>query len=206
MAEDRPRTLARRLHSLSGVVPVGAFLVLHLCANASAARGPEAYDETARRLRELPLAVALEILFVALPLGFHGVYGLFVAAVEPRGAAGAGDARRGLAAFQRVTGILLFGFLLFHVWTTRLVQVHDHGELDLFRLMQALCASPWIRAAYVAGLLGAAAHFAAGLFTFADTWGLVRTRFARVAAAAASAGIFAALSVLGLRSLSAFRL
>ena len=29
---DRPEGLAKKLHSLSGVVPLGAFLVLHLLA------------------------------------------------------------------------------------------------------------------------------------------------------------------------------
>ncbi len=206
MAQARPSTLARRLHSISGVVPVGAFLVLHLYANASAARGAEAYNETARRLQETPLAVFLEIALVVLPLLFHGIYGLFLAAVEPDGPADAGPERRGLAVFQRATGVLLFAFLLFHLWTTRLVQVRDHESLDLFRLMQALYASPWISAFYVAGLLAATAHLSVGLFALTDTWGLARTRPARVGAALLAAGVFLALSAIGLRSLSFFRL
>jgi succinate dehydrogenase / fumarate reductase, cytochrome b subunit len=34
--------LLRRLHSLSGIVPVGAFLTEHVISNAFATRGPEA--------------------------------------------------------------------------------------------------------------------------------------------------------------------
>jgi succinate dehydrogenase / fumarate reductase cytochrome b subunit len=185
---------------------VGAFLALHLYANASASRGAEAYDETARRLQELPLAVFLEIVLVVLPIVFHGVYGLFVAAVEPAGGQGSGPGRRGLAVFQRATGILLFAFLLFHLWTTRLVQIRDHESLDLFRLMQALYASPWIRAFYVAGLLGATAHLSAGLWSFADAWGLASGRRARIVAGAAAAVVFAVLSAMGLWSLASFRL
>ncbi len=202
--EAARRSRLRRLHSIAGVVPVGAFLAFHLFVNAQAARGAEAYDAMAVRLQGLPLAVALEIFVIALPIFFHGIYGLFVTATEPPG-----DGRRGAAAlsvFQRATGILLFGFVLFHLWTARLVQVHDHETLDLFRLMQTVLSSPWMHAAYVAGLLGATAHLSVGLFTFADAWGLARGRGVRIAIGVAAAGVFAALSFQGFRSLSAFRL
>ena len=200
------RSRMRRLHSISGVVPVGAFVAFHLYVNASASRGADAYNLMARRLQGLPLAVLLEIFVIALPIFFHGVYGLFVTATEPPGDGRPGRARRTLSILQRVTGVLLFGFILFHLWTARLVQVRDHESLDLFRLMQAVLANPWMRAAYVAGLLGATAHLAVGLFTFADAWGLAQGRRVRIAIAAAAALGFAALTGLGLSSLAAFRL
>ncbi|HEY1435816.1 MAG TPA: succinate dehydrogenase [Thermoanaerobaculia bacterium] len=201
--EARSRSLPRRLHAISGLVPVGGFLAFHLYSNAAALRGADAYDRTARRLQELPLALVLEVVLLFAPLIFHAVYGLFLMAEEP---AGSGSGRRPLAIFQRATGILVFVFILFHLWTTRLVQIHDHESLDLFRVMQALWASPWIRAFYVAGLLAATSHFSAGLWSVADDWGLARTRPARVAAAVLAAAVFAALSAIGLRSLAAFRL
>lgn len=204
--EARLRTLPRRLHAITGVVPVGAFLAFHLYANASAAGGAEAYDATARRLQQAPFAVALEIVLIALPLMFHGLYGLFLLSAEPSGEARAGPGRRGLAVFQRATGVLVFAFILFHLWTTRLVQVRDHESLDLFHLMQALYASPWIRAFYVAGLLAATAHLSAGLWSLAGDRGFGRTRPARVAVGILAVGVFAVLSAIGLRSLAAFRL
>jgi succinate dehydrogenase / fumarate reductase cytochrome b subunit len=202
----RPWTRQRRLHSITGIVPVGAFLAFHLWANAAAARGPEAYNETARRLQQMPLSVFLEVVLIAIPLAYHAVYGLFVAAIEPRGAPAAGRAGRALAVFQRATGTFLFAFLLFHLWTSRLVQVHDHESLDLFRLMQTLLSNPAIRFFYGAGILAATAHLGAGVVTFADAWGLAPTRRARTIAAVLAAAVFAVLSGLGLRSLSAFRL
>jgi len=204
--EAARRSLLRRLHSVAGVVPVGAFLAFHLYVNAQASRGADAYNALARRLQGLPLAVLLEIFVIALPIFFHGIYGLFVTATEPPGDGRPGRARRALSIFQRVTGVLLFGFILFHLWTARLVQMRDHESLDLFRLMQAVLASPWMHAAYVAGLSGATAHLAVGLFTFADAWGLVQGRQARIAVAVAASLVFAALTGLGLRSIAAFRL
>ena len=110
-----------------------------------------------------------------LPLFFHGIYGLFLTATEPPGAAGGTARHRALAVAQRVTGVVLFAFVLFHLWTARLVQIRDHGDLDLFRLMQSALASPWIRAFYVAGILSATFHLSAGLWTFSRTWGLARS-------------------------------
>ncbi len=201
-----PRTLARRLHSLSGVVPVGAFLAFHLYTNTAALRGADAYNAAAHRLQEMPLAVAIEILVIAVPLFFHGIYGLFLAAEEPPDAARPTPGRRALAIAQRTTGIVLFAFVLFHLWTARLVQVRDHGSLDLFRLMQAALASPWIRGAYAAGILAATFHVSAGLWTFAQTWGIATTRRARLLVAVVAAGAFMTLSAMGLASLNAFRL
>lgn len=199
-------SLFRRLHSISGVVPVGAFLGFHLYVNASASQGADAYNAMARRLQGLPLAVLLELFVIALPIFFHGIYGLFLAATEPPAAGSPGRTRQLLAIFQRVTGGLLFGFILFHLWTARLVQLRDHASLDLFRMMQAVLSSPWMHAAYVVGLLGATAHLSVGLFTFADCWGLARGRRARITVAVTVASVFAILSSLGLHSIAAFRL
>lgn len=202
------RSLPRRLHAISGIVPVGAFLVFHLFVNASAMRGAEAYERMVHRLQRMPLVVAFEFALIFAPMAYHGLYGLFLAATRPYGDPGSTPARRRLAIVQRATGIPLFAYVLFHLWTTRLVGVaqHDHESVDLFHWMQALYANPWIRAAYVLGLLCATAHFAVGLRLSAEDWGLARTPAARAAAAVVSAAVFVSLAVLGLRSLAAFRL
>jgi succinate dehydrogenase / fumarate reductase cytochrome b subunit len=199
-----PRTLAGRLHSISGIVPVGVFLALHLYSNAEARRGAEAYNALARRIQATPALLAVELLLVAAPLLYHGIYGLFRIADEtPAPAARA--SRRTLAVAQRTTGVVLFVFVFVHLWTARLVQIRDHASLDLFRLMQAVLASPWLRAAYLAGVFAATFHLSAGLWTFAEGWGIAATPRARRFAAALAAAVFAALSALGVVSLNAFR-
>lgn len=197
------RSLSRRLHSLTGVVPVGVFLIFHLATNASALRGADAYNAMVRRLQTLPLVLGAEILLIAAPLFFHGIYGLFLIASDEPAHPGR---RRLLSLAQRVTGVVLFGFVLFHLWTARLVQIHDHQSLDLFRLMQSALANPWIRAAYFAGILSAAFHLSAGLWTFAETWGIAASPRSRRVTGALSAVLFLGLSGLGVATLSAFRL
>ena len=197
--------LARRLHSIFGVVPVGAFLVFHLATNAAALRGADAYNAMTRRLQGLPLVLLVEILVIAVPLFFHGIYGLFrIASDSPPPERS--PARRLLTLVQQVTGVALFAFVLFHLWTARLVQIHDHESLDLFRLMQSALASPWVRAAYVLGILSGTFHLSAGLFTFAESWNLAVSPRARRFAAVGSGILFIGLSAVGMWTVSAFRL
>ena len=201
------RSRLRRLHSISGIVPVGAFLAFHLWTNTASAGGADAYDAAARRLQQMPFALAAEILLIALPLVFHGVYGLYLAATEPPGSAAAPTrSRRALSRLQRVTGAVVFGFLFFHLWTSRLVQIRDHESVDLFRLIQAALGSGWIAALYFAGIFAAVVHLSAGVWTFADAWGLARTRGARVAVGASAAALFAVLSAWSVVALRGFAL
>ena len=66
--------LLRRLHSLTGIIPVGAFLFEHiLISNASAIGGPTAYARQVRFLASLPLVTALELFGIWLPILFHGL-------------------------------------------------------------------------------------------------------------------------------------
>ncbi len=159
-----------------------------------------------RRLQQLPLLGIVEIVCLLAPLAFHAVGGLFVIATVPVGSEQAARTRTGRARamLQRVTGVLLFAFILFHLWTARLVQLEDHESLDLFHLMQSALANPWIRVLYVAGILAAAAHFAAGLCAFAQTWGLARGPGARTAAAAFAVLVFLGLAAVGILAVAAF--
>ncbi len=198
------RSWFRRLHSIAGVVPLGAFLAFHLTINASAKNGADAYNATVRRLQQLPLLGIVEIVCLLAPLAFHAVGGLFLIATVPAAAENATRAGRARAVLQRVTGVLLFAFILFHLWTARLVQIEDHESLDLFRLMQSALASPWIRALYFGGILAATGHFAAGLCSFARTWGLARGARARAAVAVFAVAVFLVLAAVGIRAVSAF--
>jgi succinate dehydrogenase / fumarate reductase cytochrome b subunit len=201
------RSWFRRLHSIAGIVPLGAFLAFHLTVNASARLGAEAYNATVHRLQQVPLLGIVEIVCLLAPLAFHAVGGLFLIATVPAGSELAEHPTRmgrARALLQRVTGVLLFAFILFHLWTARLVQLEDHESLDLFHLMQSALASPWIRVLYFGGILAATGHFAAGLCSFAQTWGLARSPRARAAVAAFAVAVFLVLAAVGIRAVAAF--
>ena len=52
--------LWRKLHSLLGIVPLGAFLLEHLLSNFEALKGPAAYGAQVRFLNSLPMVRVLE--------------------------------------------------------------------------------------------------------------------------------------------------
>jgi succinate dehydrogenase / fumarate reductase cytochrome b subunit len=195
----------RRLHSLSGIVPIGGFLAFHLYENYAATRGADAYNEVTRKLQALPFAVALEIFVIALPLLFHGVFGLFLTSTAKPNLFSNRHVRNATYLLQRVTGVIVFAFILFHYWTTRLVQLHDHESLNLFNQVQAAVGNPWIYAFYVLGILSATFHLANGIWSFSIVWGITVSPPAQRRMAYVSAIVFLVLSAIGVRSISAFR-
>ena len=196
----------RRLHSLTGIVPVGGFLAFHLYENLTAVRGADAYAEMSGRLQTFPFAVWLEIFVIAVPLFFHGIYGLFLASTDRPNVVSTSRARKWMYFLQRATGVVVFAFVLFHYWTTRLVQLHDHGSLDLFHQVQAAVGNPWIFAFYVVGILSAVFHLSNGIWSFSIVWRIAVSPAAQKRMAWVSVAVFLVLSVVGLRSIAAFRL
>jgi succinate dehydrogenase / fumarate reductase cytochrome b subunit len=196
----------RRLHSLSGIVPIGGFLAFHLYENYTATRGPDAYNKMTRTLQELPFAVPMEIAIIIVPLLFHGIYGLFVTSTAKPNVISNAYVRNWMYFLQRVTGVIVFAFILFHLWTTRLVQLQDHESLDLFRQVQAAVANPWIYAFYLAGILSATFHLANGVWSFSIVWGLTIGPKAQRRMLYVSVADFLVLSYVGVWGIQAFRL
>ncbi|HSS44946.1 MAG TPA: succinate dehydrogenase [Thermoanaerobaculia bacterium] len=196
----------RRLHSLSGIVPVGGVLAFHLYENYTATKGADAYNAMTHRLQTIPFAVPMEIAVIAVPLFFHGIYGLFITGTAKPNVLSNPYLRNATYFLQRATGVILFAFILFHYWTTRLVQLQDHESLDLFRQVQAAVGNPWIYVFYLVGILSATFHFSNGLWSFAIVWGLTVGPGAQRRMLYVSVLVFIALSVLGVQSIRAFRL
>ncbi len=195
----------RRLHSLSGIVPVGGFLAFHLYENYSATLGAAAYNTMTRKLQETRFALALEIAVIIVPLLFHGVYGLFVTGTARPNVTSNRYVRNWMYFLQRVTGVILFAFVIFHLWTTRFVDIRHHDQVDLFRLMEESVANPWIYAFYVLGIIAATFHLANGIWSFSIVWGLTVGPRAQRRMMWVSAAVFLVLSFIGIRSIQAFR-
>jgi len=68
----------RKLHSLMGIIPIGAFLLEHLLSNFEALHGPAAYGAQVKFLNSLPLVRVLEWAFIFLPILYHGIYGVYI--------------------------------------------------------------------------------------------------------------------------------
>src|ERR1700738_2320673 len=73
-----PSYSLRKLHSLSGIVPVGAFLAEHFWSNSSALVSAAKYNQTSQELQTIPFRVFVEWAFIFLPILYHGGYGVYI--------------------------------------------------------------------------------------------------------------------------------
>ena len=203
---DNRHFLLRRLHSLLGLVPVGAFLVFHLWANSQSRLGPEHYNrEVVGALQQVNYLPLIEVLLIAVPLGFHAFYGLVIIGggrAEPLRYPYLRNRRYWL---QRISGVGVLAFLLFHLWLTRVQTLVDPAVRDdLYGHMQALLTQPWMLALYVIGLLLAVYHLANGLWTAGIVWGLTTSPRAQAMSAWTNAAAGVLLAALGLHGLLGF--
>ncbi len=201
---DRTYFTLKRLHSLTGVVPIGLFLLEHLYTNARALQGPAAFDGAAAELARLPFVVLIEAFGIWLPIVFHMVLGVLIATTSQANVGKHGYARNWQYTLQRATGVLLVFYLIYHTWALRF----DAGYLNstsAYEYVNRHLANPAVLAFYVLGTLAACYHFGNGLFGFAIHWGLVTSRPAQRQMARLGIAVFLALSALGLASLLGFR-
>ncbi|GAB7388717.1 succinate dehydrogenase cytochrome B558 [Bacillaceae bacterium] len=195
----------RKLHSLLGVIPVGAFLIVHLTQNYFATRGEEAYQRGVAFLESLPFLIVIETLFIFLPLLYHAVYGLYIAFQAKHNVGNFGYFRNVMFMLQRVTGIITLVFVAWHVWETRVQYALGNVDASQFyQLMVDILSNPFMLAFYVIGLLSTTFHFSNGLWSFLVHWGItIGPRSQRVATYFTMA-IFVAISIIGLASIFAF--
>jgi len=173
----RHQFLIYRLFSLAGLMPVGAFLVVHLLTNASVLAGPGVFQSRVDMIHSLgPLLVPIEWAFIFLPMLFHAVVGFVIIAngmPNVGSYAYVGNVRYTL---QRATGMIAFVFIIWHI-----TQLHwlgtpfGGGRFDPHHATSsaAVVLRPLlITILYTVGILSTVFHFSNGLWTLGITWGL----------------------------------
>jgi succinate dehydrogenase / fumarate reductase cytochrome b subunit len=178
----------RRLHSLSGIVPIGAFLVEHIVSNFETWNGPLAYGKQVLFLNSLPLVRVLEWVFIFIPLAFHAGYGVYI---WLRGRSNVNvypwAGNWGYYA-QRITGLIALAYIIQHVWRQRFSGVNlPRNPGAAFHKVQVELHNPWMLAIYVIAMIATTWHFAYGIWLFAAKWGITpgdraRKRFGYVCA------------------------
>ena len=197
----------RRLHSLTGIVPVGAFLFEHiLISNSTAISGPDAYARQVSFLANLPLVPLLEFFGIWLPIAFHALYGFYI---WYRGEGNAGEypwTGNWMYTAQRWTGGIAFLYILWHTYTMRFsgIDLHAYPNASFGKVQQEVL-QPALFVFYVIGLIAASWHFAYGIWLFSAKWGIVSGEKARKRFLILCIGFFFLLSGVGLASLSTFR-
>ncbi len=164
----------RRLHSLTGIIPIGAFLLEHFISNSESMHGVQAYNDQVKFLTSLPFVHLLEWVFIFIPLLYHGLYGLYI---WYRGESNVGDypwTGNWLYTAQRWTGIITLIYIAYHTYDMRFTGVHlmGGGYNAAFSKVWLAFQNPWVVAFYVVGIVAASWHFSYGVWLFAAKWGL----------------------------------
>jgi succinate dehydrogenase / fumarate reductase cytochrome b subunit len=197
----------RRLHSLSGIIPVGAFLFEHiLVSNSTAITGPDAYARQVSFLANLPLVFFLELFGIWLPIAFHALYGFYI---WYRGDGNTGAypwSGNWMYTAQRWTGGIAFAYIVWHTWTMRFtgIDLHEH-PMASFGKVQTEVVHPLLFLFYIAGLVAASWHFAYGIWLFCAKWGIVSGPKAQKRLLRVCLALFLVMCAAGFASLYSFR-
>lgn len=172
--------LLRKLHQLTGIVPLGLFLLEHFYTNSKALTGAGDFNKAVGELQSIPYIIFVEIIGIFIPLVYHAVYGLFITWEARPNNLHYPYPRNWFYTIQRVTGLILFFFILFHVLNFRFGLIPGLNTLSVadnpdraFDIVSREFRSAVIFAVYIIGVAATVWHFANGLWLFAVDWGVV---------------------------------
>lgn len=192
--------LLRRLHALSGVVPLGVFLLQHLYAHTYIFWSDKAWNEHGEAIQAIPVLPVIEIGLVAALL-FHGIYGFYLTYEAKQNATQYPYLRNWMFDIQRWSGVALFVMIGYHVYHTRWNYLVNGVEPDAAYMYNYIGSGSVLgipaNIFYVVFCVFAAVHFANGMFSILCKWGIAITARAQKLAALACFGLFLALAGMG---------
>lgn len=203
--------LLRKLHQLTGIVPLGVFYFVHLYTNSTALNGPKVFNDHVGGIHEMPYLLFVEILGIFVPLMFHSIYGILISGEARMNPGAYPFARNWFYILQRFTGAYLFFFLLFHILNFRfglipglnMTPVAGHAD-QAYAIVSTEFHTPWVMVVYIVGLLCTAWHLAYGLFLFIIDWGIVIGEKAQKVTLYACLALALALGVTGINAAFGF--
>lgn len=183
-----------KVHSLSGIIPIGAFLVEHFWSNSYALVSVQLYNQTSYDLQTIPWRVPVEAIVIWIPILFHGFYGIYIWSKGKANLSRYAYPANWMYTLQRWTGLIAFVFIGWHVYTERFV---TQGKSNYFEVAANL-SNPLYLSFYVIGVLAISFHFGNGLWQFSNKWGLSVGRSAQRKAAWVAGAIGFLFAVVGL--------
>ena len=208
-SKDEIHYLLLKLHSLTGIVPVGAFLVIHLSINSLRTVGVWPYQLSIDAINNLPFLLIIEITFIYIPILFHSVMGFYVIRRAKTNVHRYRYPRNSLYTLQRISGAVVFVFLIYHMGTTVVPKVWEGKHyfeaapflIDIlngeFQTWQGLLI-------YTIGIVSATFHFSNGLWGFCVSWGILIGEKAQRNGAIAFAMIGLALTAMSMATIVEF--
>lgn len=200
-----------KVHSLTGIVPVGFYMVQHLTLNSFTIAGPDRFDGVIHFFESLPkhILLTLEVVAIWLPLLFHAVYGLFIV---NRGEPNYFQTKykwsqNRMYSLQRWSGMFLFLFLAFHIATTTIAKyiAGTSTGIEYAAWQEKLTSYGYVLfVVYILGILAASYHLSYGVWNFCIRWGITVSDKAQLRVQKLSMGLFVVITLLGWGALVGF--
>ena len=212
MAIHLSRTFVlRKLHQLSGIMPLGIFLLEHFYTNSKALAGAADFNKAVSELQSIPYILFVEIGGIFIPLIYHAVYGLVITIEARPNNLHYPYARNWFYLIQRITGIILFFFITFHVLNFRFGLVPGlnnvsvaHSPERAFEIVSGEFHMISIFLIYMVGITATVWHFANGIWLFLVDWGIAIGERAQRLTGYACIGFGIFLLLVGINAAIAF--
>jgi len=201
----------RKLHQLSGIMPLGFFLLEHFYTNSKALYGQAAFNTAVTDLQSIPYILLVEIFGIFIPLIYHAVYGLVITVEARPNNLNYPYPRNWFYTIQRATGFILFFFIAFHVLNFRFGLIPGLNTLSVarnpdqaFQIVAREFRMIPIFIVYVIGITATVWHLANGIWLFLVDWGITIGERAQRLAGYACIGFGAVLLAVGINAAVAF--
>jgi succinate dehydrogenase / fumarate reductase cytochrome b subunit len=184
---DRHSFAIRRLHSLSGLIPVGGYMVIHLAVNASVLNSDASFQSNVANIHKFGnLLPVLEWTLIFIPILFHAIVGVAIVAGGLPNTHNYPYGANYRYTLQRVTGVIAFFFIMLHVfhmhgwfhgqwWMEYVVGPLGGGQFKPYNATSTAgeALKPiTVTIVYLVGVLACVFHLANGIWTMGITWGL----------------------------------
>jgi len=192
-------------------MPLGFFLLEHFYTNSKALSGAADFNTAVKDLQSIPYILFVEICGIFIPLIYHAVYGMVITVEARPNNLHYPYARNWFYTVQRVTGIILFFFIAFHVLNFRFglipglntVSVAHHPEQSFNIVSREFRIIP-IFIVYVIGITSTVWHLANGVWLFLVDWGITIGERAQKISGYACLGFGVVLLAVGINAAVAF--
>lgn len=191
--------LLRRTHSLTGIL-FGGYIIVHLLVNATLIQGQlphDVFQEQVNKIHSLPFLLAIEWVFIFIPIIFHTIYGIWITVRAEPNPVHYPYYKNIFYTLQRISAMFIVAFLLFHVLgmkgffgsTLEFEPATGRAAASTARHINAHWAIAYI--VYPLGILASTFHLANGFWTAGVTWGLTVSKAAQKRWGYVCAGLFA---------------
>jgi succinate dehydrogenase / fumarate reductase, cytochrome b subunit len=210
MAITRENYFWHKLHSLTGIIPIGFYMIQHLVVNSFSFAGPEYYNGVVGFFGSVPkhILFAIEIFVLWLPFLFHGIYGLFIVGrMQPNYLSTKYKFGENLQySLQRYTGVALFILLILHVITTTVAaRINGEHVIQFDSWHEKLTSNYYlVFMLYAVGVVAASWHLSYGVWNFCIRWGITISEKSQQAVQKFALWMFLIVTLLGWLALIGF--